>query len=311
MSGAEPAPFCFARIDEGPARRTRVAVAAAADGDVLQAVITARDRGLVEPVLVGSSDAITREAAAGALDLTGIEIEAVTEDPAQAARRAVEIVAAGEADTLMKGLVDTGVLLKEVLNREHGLRGDGVLSHVALFELPGYPRPLAITDAAVNIAPAGETKQAIVRNAVNFLHRLGYDAPRVAILAATERINPSMPATTDARELVAAWERGELPECVVAGPLALDNAVSPAAAQTKGITSPVAGQADLLVVPTIESGNTLYKALAFLTASRHAGLILGARVPIILTSRADSPASKVDSLALASYATRGGSTFRL
>lgn len=311
MSGAAPTPFSFARIDGAPDRRTRVAVAAAADGDVLEAVIAARDRGLVEPILVGSADAIAQAASAQALDLAGIAIETVTEDPAQAARRAVEIVAAGEAETLMKGLVDTGVLLKEVLNREHGLRGDGVLSHLAIFELPEYPRPLAITDAAVNIAPSGETKQAIVRNAVSFLHRLGYDVPRVAILAATERTNPAMPATTDARELVAAWERGELPECVVAGPLALDNAVSPAAAQTKGITSPVAGQADLLVVPTIESGNILYKALAFLTACRHAGLILGARVPIILTSRADSPASKVDSLALASYAARRGGTLRL
>ncbi|MEX2445401.1 MAG: bifunctional enoyl-CoA hydratase/phosphate acetyltransferase [Alkalispirochaeta sp.] len=301
-NGAQP--FSFAEIDGVSEQGAAVAVAAAADVEVLRAVIAARNRGLIEPILVGARNAIERAAAAGKIDLSGITIEAIEGEPAAAARRAVEIVACGEAETLMKGLVDTGVLLREVLDRAHGLRGDGVLSHLALFDIAGYSRPLALTDAAVNIAPDLETKKAIIANAVTFLHRLRYPSPRVAVLAATERVTSAMPSTIDADELVAAWTRGELPECVVAGPLALDNAVSPEAARTKGIDSSVAGHADLLVVPTIECGNILYKALAFLTSARHAGLILGARVPIILTSRADSPQSKVDSLALAAYAAR-------
>ncbi len=294
--------FSFAELDQEPNHRTVVAVAAAADGDVLQAVYTARERGLIEPRLVGERAAIERVARAGEIDISGMAIEAVGGDAASAAQRAVELVAAGEATTLMKGLVDTGVLLREVLKREHRLRGDGILSHLALFEIAGFGRPLAITDAAVNIAPDLETKQAIITNAVSFLHRIGYLHPRVAIIAATERVTPAMSATVEAQELVAAWQRGEIPGCSVAGPLALDNAVSLEAARIKGIESPVAGQADVLVVPTIESGNVLYKALAFLASARHAGVIVGAQVPIVLTSRADSPRSKVDSLALAAYA---------
>ncbi|HKK49805.1 MAG TPA: bifunctional enoyl-CoA hydratase/phosphate acetyltransferase [Alkalispirochaeta sp.] len=298
-------PFSFAELDREPTHRAAVAVAAAADEDVLQAVYTARERGLIEPILVGERNAIERVAAAGEIDLSGMTIESVGGEAASAAQRAVELVAAGEASTLMKGMVDTGVLMREVLKREYGLRGEGVLSHVALFQIAGYGRPLALTDAAVNIAPDLETKRAIITNAVSVLHRLGYAMPLVAIIAASERVAPAMPATVEAQELVSAWQRGELPGCIVAGPLALDNAVSPEAARIKGIESPVAGHADVLMVPTIESGNVLYKALAFLTSARHAGLIVGARVPIVLTSRADSPRSKVDSLALAAYAAGG------
>jgi len=223
-------------------------------------------------------------------------------DPADAAQRAVQLVASGDAEMLMKGLVDTSVLLKAVLDRTTGLRSSGVLSHLAMFEIDGFPRPLAVTDAAMNIAPDYPTKRAIIENAVGFLHRLGYEEPRVAVLAAKEKVSEKMPATVDAAALADAARRGEISGCLVDGPFALDNAISPEAARIKGIDSPVAGNADVLVAPRIESGNILYKALAFLAPSRNAGVIVGARAPIVLTSRADSEDAKGLSIALAAWA---------
>lgn len=278
-------------------------VAAAEELDVLTAARAATDRGLVAPILCGDSLEIRRLCEANAIALDGMQIDHC-ENAASAASRAVSLVAAGDAAMVMKGLVDTSVLLKAVLDRDNGLRSGKVLSHLAIFEIEGYDHPLGITDAAMNIAPDLETKRAIIENAVAAFHRLGYEQPRVAALAAKEKVNPKMPATVDAAELAAANERGEIAGCIVDGPFALDNAVSGRAAATKGIASPVAGSADILLVPTIESGNILYKALAFLTRSRHAGVIVGARAPIVLTSRADSDEAKLDSIALAAAISR-------
>jgi phosphate butyryltransferase len=293
--------FSFQFLDQPFSAPVHMAVAAAEEEDVLQAVMECVHRGIVFPYLIGSEDGIRGVAERCGLDLGGTEIIDV-KDPEEATSRAVAMVADGDAAMLMKGLVDTSTLLKAVLRKDHGLRGTGVLSHLALFEIDGYPRPLAVTDAAMNIAPDLDTKREILRNAVSFLHRLGYREPKVAVLAAKEKVNEKMPATIDAAALRDEARRGDITGCLVDGPFALDNAVSVAAAATKGIDSPVAGRADILLVPRIESGNILYKALAFLAPSRNAGVILGARAPIVLTSRADSRTAKALSIALAAYA---------
>lgn len=294
--------FAFAHLDRPFQERVPIAVAAAAEADVLNAVFDASKKGIVDPILVGDEGEIRRISEQEAIELDPIRIVDVA-DPAEAAHAAVALVAAGEASMLMKGLVDTSALLKAVLDRNHGLRSGSVLSHLALFEIDRFPRPLAVTDAAMNIRPDLETKRAILENAVSFLHQLGYSEPKVAVLAAKEKVNEKMPATVDAAKLAEAARRGEITGCVVDGPFALDNAVSPEAAAVKGIVSPVAGEADILLVPQIESGNILYKALAFLAPSRNAGVIVGAKAPIVLTSRADSKAAKRLSIALAAYAT--------
>jgi phosphate butyryltransferase len=292
--------FSFSDLDGVSNRSVRLAVAAAAEPDVLRAVADARARGVIDPILVGERDAIARAADEAEVDVTSMEIDDVN-GIEEATRRAVALVSGGQASMLMKGLVETSVLLRAVLDRDAGLRSGSVLSHLAIFEVEGFPRPLGVTDAAMNIAPDYPAKKAILENAVTFFHSIGYDEPRVAILAAKEKVSDKMPATTDAALLVEAFRRGEITGCLVDGPFALDNAVSLEAAHTKGIESPVAGLADILLMPQIESGNVLYKALAFLARSRHAGVIVGARAPIVLTSRADSHAAKLDSISLAAY----------
>lgn len=295
--------FSFFTLDGSHGAPARLAVAAAEEAEVLRAVSDAAQRGIVTPVLFGVEAAIRETAATEGIPIEGMDIRGVA-GAEEAAGAAVRSVAEGDTAMLMKGLVDTSVLLRAVLNRDHGLRSGGVLSHLAIFEIEGFPRPLGITDAAMNIAPDLETKGEILRNAVSFFHDIGYAEPRVAILAAKEKASEKMPATVDAAALRDAAAAGSFPGCVVDGPFALDNAVSLEAARTKGIDSPVAGAADILLVPRIESGNILYKALAFLARSRHAGVIVGAAAPIVLTSRADSHAAKLDSIALAAFATR-------
>lgn len=212
---------------------------------------------------------------------------------------AVSLVRNGEADAVMKGIVDTSVVLKAVLDKENGLREGKLLSHVALFDVPGFYRPLLVTDAAMNIAPDLEAKKEIIRNAVKVAKAIGNDEPIVACLCAIEKVNPAMPATLDAAALVEAARCGELSGCTVIGPVALDNAISTDAAKRKGIQNPNAGLADILLVPNIETGNVLYKALTFLAHAGTAGLIMGAKVPVIVTSRADSDQTKINSIALA------------
>ncbi len=275
-----------------------LAVAAAQDAEVLLAVDAARRLGIATAILVGDEPQIREIAQAHEIPLAHYPI--VHEpDKAQACRRAVKLVRDGKAGVVMKGIVDTSVILKAVLDREIGLRLGPVLSHVALFEVGGYDRLFIVTDVAMNIAPDVEGKKHIIRNAVNVAHALGNPNPIVACVCAVEKVNPKMPATLDAAALVEANRQGQLPGCIVAGPLALDNAVSPEAARHKGIDDPYAGHADILMLPNIESGNVLYKSLVFMARAKNAGVIVGAKAPVVLTSRADSDEAKLNSIALA------------
>lgn len=275
-----------------------LAVAAAQDAEVLLAVEAARQKGIATAILVGDAAQIQAVAQQHQIDLSHYEI-IDQPDKVEACRTAVHMVRQGRADAVMKGIVDTSIILKAVLDKEIGLRDSKVLSHVALFQVPGFDRMLLLTDAAMNIAPDAETKKYIIRNAVKVAHALGNECPIVACLCAVEKVNPKMQATLDAAALVEAWQAGELTGCTVVGPLALDNAISPEAAHHKGITDPSAGHADILLVPNIETGNVFYKALVFLAHARNAGLIVGAKAPVIVTSRADSMETKLNSIALA------------
>ncbi|WP_333594819.1 phosphate butyryltransferase [Anaerospora hongkongensis] len=274
-----------------------IAVAAAQDLEVLLAVKNARDLGLAEAILVGNASRIRQIAQENQLDLTGVAIIDQA-DAAQACRTAVQLVSEGKAQILMKGLVDTAVILKAVLDKEIGLRTENVLSHVAVAEIAGYDRLFYITDAAMNIEPDLITKKQIIENSIQVANALGNDHPKVACICAVEKVNAKMKATVDAAALVKMNESGELSGCLVAGPLALDNAVSLEAAQHKGITNPVAGNADILVMPFIEPGNMLYKSIVFFAKGKLAGIVVGAKAPIVLTSRADSDEAKLNSIAI-------------
>lgn len=275
-----------------------VAVACAQDEDALLAVENARKNGIVDAVLVGDMKKIKSIAEANGIDLNAYECIDIV-DLTEASRKAVELVSSGKAHMVMKGLVDTAIILKAVLDKEIGLRTGNALSHVAVFDLnKHYHKLLLVTDAAMNIAPDLNTKKQIIENAVIVAKALDIETPKVAVICAKEKVEPKMPATVEAAELQAMNERGEIIGCLVGGPLALDNAVSLEAAKLKKVTHPVAGDADILLCPTIEAGNVLYKALGFLTDGRSAGVIVGAKAPIVLTSRADSEDAKLNSIAL-------------
>ncbi len=275
-----------------------VAVACAQDEDALQAVDNARKNGIINAILVGDMEKIRVIARTCAIDLNAYECIDIT-DLTEASRKAVELVSTGKAQLVMKGLVDTSIILKAVLDKEIGLRTGNALSHVAVFDLGShYHKLLLVTDAAMNIAPDLNTKKQIIENAVIVAKALDIETPKVAALCAKEKVEPKMPATVEAAELQAMNERGEIKGCLVGGPLALDNAVSLEAAKLKKITHPVAGDADILLCPTIEAGNVLYKSLGFLTDARSAGVIVGAKAPVVLTSRADSEDAKLNSIAL-------------
>lgn len=285
-------------VDSVKNANRRIAVAVAQDAEVLIAVRKAADLGIVKPVLVGEEAAIKAIAADINVSLDGMEIidEA---DKIEACRKAVKLVHDGDADVVMKGIVDTSVILKAVLDKDIGLRESPVLSHVALFGVDGFDRLLYITDAAMCIAPDVEQKAHIIGNAVKVAHALGNDNPVVTCLCAVEKVNPKMQATLDAAELVERNKRGEIAGCTVCGPLALDNAVSVEAAKHKGITDPNAGKADILLVPYIEAGNIFYKSLTYMAKAQNAGMIVGAKAPVVVTSRADSDETKLNSIALA------------
>lgn len=271
-----------------------LAVAKAENLEVLEAVEAARKLGISDAILVGEKVKILPLMEEAGLKVEDYEIFDV-EGMQEAAMEAVKLVSSGKADMLMKGLVDTGTLLKEVLNKEYGLRKSPVLSHVAVFEVDTYHKLLVVTDAAMNIAPNIDQKIAIIENALIVDRAIGKEVSKVAVLAANEKVNEKMPATVEADEIVNRGVEG----AILAGPFALDNAISKESARIKGLTSPVAGDADILLAPDIEAGNILYKALGFLANSRGAGTIVGARRPIILTSRADDEDSKMNSIALA------------
>lgn len=278
--------------------RKRIAVAAAQDEPVLEAIRDAMNIGLVDATLVGDRDKIVE--ISGQIGLNVNDLEIIHEpDNNKAALKAVELVSTGKAHMVMKGLLDTATILRAVLNKEIGLRTGKLMSHVAVFEIPGYDRLIFITDAALNMYPDLKAKIDILNNAVIVAKAVGIETPKVAPICAVEVVNPDMPATIDASILSKMNERGQIKGCIVDGPLATDNALSEEAAHHKKITSPVAGKADILLLPNIEAGNVMYKTLTYTTNSKSGGIIVGASAPVVLTSRADSPESKLNAIALA------------
>lgn len=274
-----------------------VAVACCQDKEVLIAVEMARKERIIEAILIGDIEK-TKEIAKR-LDINIINYQLIDiKDLEQASLKAVELVSQNKADMVMKGLVDTSIILKAVLNKKIGLRTGNVLSHVAVFDIAGYDKLFFITDAAMNLAPDVNIKRQIIENSCKVAHSLDIKNPKVAVLCAKEKVNPKMKDTIDAKELEEMCERGEIKNCIVGGPFALDNAVSIEAANHKGINHPVAGNADILLAPDIEAGNILYKSLVFFSKSKNAGVIVGAKAPIILTSRADNEETKLNSIAL-------------
>ncbi len=279
----------------------KVAVAVAQDEPVLEAIRDAKKMGIADAILVGERAKIEEAAVAIGLNINQFEI--IDEpDNAQAAKIAVELVSSGNADMVMKGLVDTATFLRAVLDKEKGLRTGKVLSHIAVFEVPALQRIIIVTDAAMNIAPDLMTKKQILENAVGIARAIGIDMPKVAVIAAVEVVNPDMQPTLDAAVLSKMNDRGQIKDCIVDGPFAIDNAISEEAAEHKGIKSQVAGKADIILVPNIETGNVMYKTLTYTSNAKNGGILAGAAAPVILTSRSDSHESKMYSIALASLA---------
>ncbi|WP_407529524.1 phosphate acetyltransferase [Methylobacterium oryzisoli] len=281
----------------------RVAVAHPCDEASLGAALEAAQLGLIAPILVGPREKILAAASAVGPTRVGSDLGAFRLVEAahshDSAARAVALVQAGEAEALMKGSLHTDELMGAVVRREGGLRTARRLSHCFVMDVPSHDRPLIVTDAAINIAPSLEEKRDIVQNAIDLAHALGVETVRVAIVSAMETVNPKVPSTLDAAALCKMADRGQITGAVLDGPLALDNAIDLGAAAIKRISSPVAGRANVLVVPNLEAGNMLAKSLTFLAGADAAGIVLGARVPIILTSRADSRLTRLASCAVA------------
>ncbi len=292
----------LARAAGQPAVTT--AVVHPCDAASLGAALEAHRLGLITPILVGPAAKIRAAAAAAGLEIGGLRMVDTAHSHASAAA-AVALVRSGEAGLIMKGALHTDELMAEVV-RADGLRTSRRISHAYLMDVPTYPRPLIITDAAVNIAPTLDEKRDIVQNAIDLAHIMGIAAPRVAILSAVETVRDNLRSTLDAAALCKMADRGQITGGLLDGPLAFDNAVSPAAAREKGIVSPVAGRADILVVPDLEAGNMLAKQLTFLSRADAAGVVLGARVPIILTSRADGERTRIASCGVAVLMARAG-----
>jgi phosphate butyryltransferase len=276
----------------------RTAVAHPCEASALTAAIEAAEKNLIAPILVGPIDKIKEVANAAGVELSGFEI-VDAQHSQDSAEKAVALVREGRAEVLMKGSLHTDELLSAVVSREKGLRTGRRISHVFVMDVPTYHKPLLVTDAAINIAPTLEDKVDICQNAIDLAISLGREKPKVAILAAVETVNSKMQATLDAAALCKMADRGQIKGGVLDGPLAFDNAISKEAAKTKGITSEVAGDPDILLVPDLEAGNILAKQLSFLANADSAGLVLGARVPIILTSRADSVRARIASCGVA------------
>ncbi|MCG2768050.1 MAG: bifunctional enoyl-CoA hydratase/phosphate acetyltransferase [Chloroflexota bacterium] len=289
----------FADLVEEAARigPKTVAIAAAEDDEILLAAQEAEGRGLADCVLIGDRVGIRVLAKEHGVDISRMMI--VHEpDNRIAAQKAMELVRMGHADIAMKGLVKTGMFLKAALDKESGLRTGRLLSHVGVFEIPDFGRLLFVTDAGVVVAPTMEQKIEIVQNAIFVAHELGIEEPKVAVLAATEMVNPRIPTTLDAANLSKMADRGQIRGGLVDGPLALDNAISPESAAIKGIKSQVAGYADILVAPDVEAGNMLAKAITCFAGAKMAGIVVGARAPLVVASRSDPRETKLVSMAL-------------
>ena len=277
---------------------TPTAVAHPCDESSLKGAVDAAKAGLIAPILVGPAARIKEVAVKAKLDISGFRMVDAAHSQ-ESAEKAVAEVRGGRAEALMKGSLHTDELMSAVVRRETGLRTARRLSHCFVMDVPGHAEPLIITDAAVNIAPTLKDKVDIVQNAIDLAHDLGVTDVRVAILSAMETVNPDVPSTLEAAALCKMADRKQITGAVLDGPLALDNAISPEAARIKKIESPVAGRANVLVVPDLEAGNMLAKSLTFLAGADAAGIVLGARVPIILTSRADSLIARLASCAVA------------
>jgi phosphotransacetylase len=275
-----------------------VAVVYPVDPPALLGALDASRAGIVSPVLVGPAHQMAAAAEAAGVDISDFPVVEAP-DEASAAAEGVAAVREGRADLLMKGSLHTSTFLHAVVERERGLRGPRRASHVFVFDVPTYDRPLLVTDAVVNVAPGLSEKADICRNAVDLAHELGIEQPKVAVLSAIEVVDPAIPSTLEAAAVAKMADRGEIEGALVDGPLALDDAISPAAVATKHITSAIGGKADILLVPNLEAGNILYKSLTHFARADVAGIVLGTRVPLVLTSRADTVHSRVGSAALA------------
>jgi len=285
-------------------RPMTLALACPYGDDAIGAITGAKREGIIRAILIGDEERIRKVAEQDGYDLSGIDIIDEKSDE-KAVEKSVRMVSSGEADLLMKGLVKTSSLLKAVLDKEWGLRTGSLLSHLFLFEIPNLERRvIGISDGGMNTYPDLSAKAKIIENAVACYHKIGIPQPKIAALAAVEAVNPDMQATLDAAALAKMNERGQIRGCIVDGPLALDNAISEESARIKGINSPAAGNADMLLVPDIESGNFIGKVLLYMTGGKGAGVILGARKPIVLTSRFDSMQTKLLSIALGAVVAR-------
>lgn len=276
----------------------KLSVAVAQDEPVLEAVKAAKDRGIANTILVGDKSKIEEVASKIDMDLTDFEI-IHEEDVKKATLKAIQLVSSGEADMVMKGLIDTATFLRSVLNKEVGLRTGKLMSHVSVFEIKGIDRLILLTDAAFNTYPDLNQKVQIINNSVMVANACGIENPKVAPICAVEIVNTDMPATVDAALLSKMSDRGQIKGCIVDGPLALDNAISEEAAHHKGVTGKVAGKADILLLPNIDVANVMYKSLTYTAETRNGGILVGTSAPVILTSRADSFETKVNSIALA------------
>ena len=288
-------------LDKAKNQKTmRLAVAASEDAEVLKAVVEAAEFGIIEPILIGDIDK-TKELAKE-LDLNIENYEMVLAPTLElAAETAVKYVSSNKADFIMKGLIDTSILIKEVLNKDYGLRTDSLLSHVMVYEVPTYHKLIYLTDGGMNLYPDLDQKVKITKNAIKVVKALGNDIVKVAAIAAKEKVNPKMPPTVDANELKIMGENGVFEDGVIIdGPLALDLAISKEASKIKGYESQVAGDADVLLVPNIETGNGIGKSLTYFAKGESAGIIMGAKAPVVLVSRADTHESKLNSIALGS-----------
>lgn len=281
----------------------RVVVAAAQDEHTLEAVFQARKDNIVEPILVGNKEKIKE-----IIDRLNEDLDEAsiidTLDDAAAAAKAVELINDNKADFIMKGKIQTADLLRAVVNKEKGLRTGNVMSHIAIHEIPNYHKLLAVTDGGMMMYPEVNEKKQIIENAVNTFLAMGYDEPKVAVLAAVENVNPKMPETVDAYKLKEMNKNGEIKNCIVEGPISYDLTMSKESAEIKGFSSPVTGDADILVVPNITAGNLLGKSLIYSAGAKMAGFIVGAKVPIVLTSRGATSEEKYLSLVISASAAK-------
>lgn len=277
----------------------RVAVCFPCSASSIEAAVTAQHMGLIQAIMIGPRKQIETIAAKSSIDISGVEFVETGEDPVAAAQKSAELCRDGSANIIMKGSLHTDELLGTVVSKEGGLRTSRRMSHVFVFDLPDQPKLLLMADCVININPGLMEKRDIVQNAIDVAHALNIDRPYVAILSAVEMINPAIPGTIDAAALCKMAERGQITGAVVDGPLSYDIAISMEAARIKGINWPQAERPDILIMPNLEAGNMLYKQMVYVAKAECAGIVLGTKVPIVLTSRADSPKARIASCALA------------